>query len=85
MERLESKLERALASLRSQRITVSQPIVGEQGFVFDVMGFMLTAAQINDLFDLRKLDRRGIREFAESVKDNSSARRILPSRVLSTN
>ena len=60
----ETEINKALRSLKSQRISVSNPIVGNEGHVFDVMGFMLTASQIVELHRENKLNERGIREFA---------------------
>lgn len=82
MRQHEPKLERALRSLRAQGIPVSQAIVGDQGFVFAVMGFMLTAIQINDLLDIGHLTQAGIREFARRVEGDPTARLRLPSEVI---
>jgi hypothetical protein len=83
MKGYEPKLDRALRELKRRAIPVSRAIVGDQGFVFAVMGFMLTATQINNLLDLGKLNQDGIREFARIVENDPMARKRLPADVLS--
>jgi 4-hydroxy-L-threonine phosphate dehydrogenase PdxA len=65
----ESKVEiqKALRSLKAQRIPVSGPIVGDT-HIFNVMGFMLTESQIITLQDENKLNAHGIREFAKKAE-----------------
>jgi len=64
----ETEINKALRSLKDQNIPVSGAIVGEHGHVFDVMGYMLTAGQILDLYQEKKLDAKGIREFAKKFE-----------------
>ena len=71
-------LNEALTSLANQKISVSPAIVGADGLVFDVMGFMLTARQILALKACGRLHAHGIREFAKSVEGDPSARTALP-------
>jgi hypothetical protein len=64
----ETEINKALRTLKNQDIPVSQAIVGPHGFTFDVMGYMLTAAQIVELKDANKLHAQGIREFAKKFE-----------------
>jgi len=64
----ETKINQALRSLKDQNIPVSRAIVGEHGHTFDVMGYMLTAGQIVELYDGKKLYAKGIREFAKKFE-----------------
>ena len=69
----ETEINRALRSLRNQSIPVSDPKRGDNGFVFDVMGFMLTERQILTLQEENNLNAQGIREFAEKAKPKNKA------------
>jgi hypothetical protein len=77
-QQYEHDLNKALGTLRNQRISVSPGVVGPEGLVFDVMGFMLTAKQILALEECGQLNAHGIREFAKSVEGDPNARTALP-------
>jgi hypothetical protein len=64
----ESEINKAVQSLRNQGISVNGPIVGSSGHVFDVMGFMLTEAQIVTLQRENRLGPHDIREFAKKIE-----------------
>ena len=64
----QSEINKALQSLENQNISVSPAVVGPQGHTFDVMGFMLTVAQIVELNHDNKLNAQGIREFAKKFE-----------------
>ena len=64
----ETEINKALRSLKNQRIPVSDAKRGDKGPVFDVMGFMLTEHQIVTLQEEKNLNAQGIREFAEKDK-----------------
>ncbi len=61
------KLAACVKSLKQQRISVSRGMVGEDGFVFEVMGFMLTGSQILKLCEYGQLNAEGISAFSKSV------------------
>jgi hypothetical protein len=65
---VESEINKALRGLKSQGISVKGPIVGNDGPVYEVVGFMLTTDQIVTLQEEKKLNERGIRELSEKVK-----------------
>ena len=65
LDTFEREINKALRSLKSQETYVSPAIVGPDGFVHDVMGFMLTHLQILYLHREGRLNPSGIREFAE--------------------
>jgi hypothetical protein len=67
MQRLENNLTRALRSLENQGIRVFGPVYSPHGFVFEVMGFMLTERQILQLLEAGNLHSWGIREFAHRI------------------
>lgn len=72
------KLDACLKNLEKQGIHASRGMVGEEGFFFEVMGFMLTGQQIIKLFELDRLTAAGIRAFAKSVEGKKDASKILP-------
>src|SRR6267154_1192798 len=69
------KLAACVKSLKQQRISVSRGMVGEDGFVFEVMGFMLTGSQILKLCEYGQLNAEGISAFSKSVEGDPMARR----------
>jgi hypothetical protein len=71
-------LDACLSVLKRQGISVSPPSVGENGFIFDVMGFILTGEQIVKLHEYGRLDASGIKAFAKSVEGRKDASKILP-------
>jgi hypothetical protein len=73
-------LDLALKSLKAQDIPVSRGIIGPNGPVFDVRGFMLTAAQILKLSEYDQVTMKGIQAFAKSVEGNSNAAKAVPTR-----
>jgi hypothetical protein len=73
-----NNLDACLSILKQQGISVSPPSVGENGFIFDVMGFMLTGEQIVTLHEYGRLNAQGIRAFAKSVEGRKDASKILP-------
>lgn len=68
MRRATSKIDDALASLRNQGIHVGEPIVGPQGFMFNVGGFMLTQAEVLALKRRGRLHWEGIKEYAVAME-----------------
>jgi hypothetical protein len=62
------ELDTCLTGLKQQGISVSQGIVGENGSIFEVMGFRLTAEQIVELHQNGQMDANGIKAFAKSIK-----------------
>jgi hypothetical protein len=62
------QLDTCLAGLKQQGISVSQGTVGENGSIFEVMGFTLTAEQIIELHQQGQMDANGIKAFAKSIK-----------------
>ena len=74
------KLDACVKSLKQQRIPVSRAIVGEDGFVFEVMGFMLTESQILRLCEYGQLNAEGIKAFAKSVEGDPMATKAVPLR-----
>ena len=64
----ETEINKALRSLKNQNISVSSAIVGPHGHAFDVMGYMLTAAQIVQLKNENNLNAQGIRAFAKKFE-----------------
>jgi hypothetical protein len=64
------QLDTCLTGLKQQGISVSQSVVGENGFIFEVMGFMLTAEQIIELHQHGQMDANGIKAFAKSIKQD---------------
>jgi hypothetical protein len=69
---MEQDIDKALRQLKNQGISVSDGIVGPQGIVRDVMGFMLTVPQILQLRSEQKLNAEGIREFAKEFKEKNA-------------
>jgi hypothetical protein len=67
MQRLEDNLTRALRSLENRGIRVVGPAYSPHGFVFEVMGFMLTESQVLELQEAGNLYSWGIREFANRI------------------
>ncbi len=67
MQRLENNLTGALRSLENRGIRVFGPVYSRHGFVFEVMGFMLTESQILQLLEAGNLHSWGIREFANRI------------------
>ncbi len=63
-----NQLDTCLTGLKQQGISVSQGTVGENGSIFEVMGFMLTAEQIIELHQQGQMDANGIKAFAKSIK-----------------
>jgi hypothetical protein len=61
-------VNKALRNLVKQNISVSKAAVGPQGHTFDVMGYMLTVGQIVELDREKKLNAKGIREFAKNFE-----------------
>ena len=53
---------------------------GEDGFVFEVMGFMLTGSQILKLCEYGQLSAEGISAFSKSVEGGPMARKAVPQR-----
>ncbi len=74
------KLAACVKSLKQQRISVSRGMVGEDGFVFEVMGFMLTGSQILKLCEYGQLNAEGISAFSKSVEGDPMARKAVPQR-----
>ncbi len=66
MQRLEDNLTRALRSLENQGIRVVGPAYSPHGFVFEVMGFILTESQVLELQEAGNL-YLGIRGFANRI------------------
>jgi hypothetical protein len=62
----------------AQELSVSRGMVGPNGFVFDVAGFMLTGSQILKLSEYGQLSLKGIQAFADSVKDDPEASKAMP-------
>jgi len=75
------KLDACVKSLKQQRIPVSRGMVGEDGFIFEVMGFMLTGSQILKLCEYGRLNAEGISAFAKSVEGDPLARKAVPQRT----
>jgi hypothetical protein len=59
-----------LTGLKQQGISVSRDAVGENGPIFEVMGFVLTAEQIVELHRNGQMDANGIKAFAKSIKQD---------------
>ena len=81
----ESDLEKALRSLKNQRISVNEQHVSPDGSVFflEPTGIALTARHILKLRADRELDSQGIKNFEHKekepvVEDVESARRRVP-------
>jgi len=64
------QLDTCLAGLKQQGISVSQGAAGENGSVFEVMGFTLTAEQIVELHQQGQMDANGIKAFAKNIKQD---------------
>jgi len=64
------QLDTCLAGLKQQGISVGQGVVGENGFTFEVMGFVLTAEQIVELHENGQMDANGIKALAKSIKQD---------------
>jgi hypothetical protein len=62
------QLDTCLAGLKQQGFSVSPSVVGEDGPIFQVMGFTLTVAPIVELHHNRQMDANGIRAFAKGTK-----------------
>ncbi len=75
------KLAACVKSLKQQRISVSRGMVGEDSFIFEVMGFMLTGPQILKLCEYGQLNAEGIRAFAKSVEGDPLARKVVPQKT----
>ena len=75
------KLDACITNLKGQGISVSPGMVGPDGFVFEVMGFMLTGAQIIKLAEIEQLNESGIKGFAKRVEGRMDASKIVPERT----
>lgn len=75
------KLDGCLDVLKGQGISVGRGMAGEDGFIFEVMGFMLTGSQILKLCEYGQLNAEGIRAFAKSVEGDPMARKAVPQRT----
>src|ERR1700731_2007244 len=64
------ELDTCLTGLKQQGISVSPGVVGENGSIFEVMGFTLTAVQIVELHQNGQMDANGIKAFANSIKSD---------------
>jgi hypothetical protein len=62
------QLDTCLTGLKQQGISVGEGVVGENGSIFEVMGFVLTAEQIVALHENGQMDANGIRALAKSIK-----------------
>lgn len=62
----ESMLNKALRSLRVQRISVKAIAMGADGPAHRVDGILLTDAQIVDLYKANRLTEWGLQEFART-------------------
>jgi hypothetical protein len=70
-QRHASILEKALRSLRLQRIAVRPGQAGSGPYAHQVGGFLLTDEQIVDLYKKNRLTRWGLQEFSKAVKRES--------------
>ena len=64
------QLDTCLTGLKQQGISVSRGTAGENGSIFEVMGFMLTAEQIVELHQNGQMDANGIKAFAKSIQQD---------------
>jgi hypothetical protein len=64
------RLDTCLTGLKQQGISVSRGAVEENGSIFEVMGFMLTAEQIVELHQNGQMDANGIKAFAKSIQQD---------------